>query len=81
MIGKDPETLPTRLFDAYKKHLKQVEIWKDKEPGVELLYLNYKDILENSEESINKINAFIGVNLNKDKMAECIDKSLYRNKV
>ncbi|HMB99822.1 MAG TPA: tetratricopeptide repeat protein, partial [Flavobacteriaceae bacterium] len=81
MIGKDPETLPTRLFEAYKKHLNQVEIWKDKEPGVELVYLNYRDVLENTSESIDKINAFIGLDLNKDEMAKCIDKSLYRNKV
>ena len=81
MIGKDPETLPTRLFEAYKKHLKQVEIWKNREPGVELMYLNYRDVLENKEESIDKINSFVGLDLNKIEMTKCIDKSLYRNKV
>jgi len=81
MIGKDPETLPTRLLNAYKKHLNQVEIWKDREPGVELIYLNYKDVLNNTEESLEKVVSFIGVEMNKDQMASCVDKSLYRNKV
>ena len=81
MIGKDPQTLPTRLLNAYKKHLLQVEIWKDREPGVELIYLNYKDVLNNTEESLEKVVSFLGVEMNKDQMASCVDKSLYRNKV
>ncbi|WP_084205827.1 alkaline phosphatase family protein [Psychroserpens mesophilus] len=80
MIGKDPEVLPTRLFDAYKKHLNQVEVWKDKEPGVELIYINYKDVLENSSEALEKVTSFIGVEMNKNEMAKCVDKALYRNK-
>jgi len=80
MIGKDPETLPTRLFSAFEKHLNQVEIWKEKEPGVELIYLNYKDVLENTDKALEKVAAFIGISMNKEEMAKCIDKSLYRNK-
>jgi len=81
MIGKDPETLPTRLFEAYKKHLNQVEIWKNKEPGVELIYLNYKDVLENTEESVEKVVSFIGIDMNKDAMIGCVDTSLYHNRI
>jgi len=81
MIGKDPETLPVKLFDAYTKHLNQVEMWKDKEPGVELIYLDYKEVITNTSDALDKVISFIGVDLNKDQMAECVDKSLYRNKV
>lgn len=42
MIGKDPETLPTRLFNSYKKHLNLADVWKNKEPGVELIYIETK---------------------------------------
>jgi tetratricopeptide (TPR) repeat protein len=81
MIGKDPETLPMRLFDAYNKQLNQVEMWKNKEPGVELVYLDYKKILNNTDESLNKLISFIGVDMNKKAMAKCVDRSLYRNRV
>ena len=81
MIGKDPETLPTRLLRAYEKHLSQVELWKEKEPGVELIYVNYKDVLDNTDEALEKITSFIGVDLNIEEMTKCVDKSLYRNKV
>jgi hypothetical protein len=80
MIGKNPDILPVNLFEAYKKHLNQVETWKNKEPGVELIYVNYRDVLENPEEESSRINKFLGLDLNPSEMATCIDKSLYRNK-
>jgi hypothetical protein len=81
MIGKDPENLPLKLFDAYSKQLNTVDSWKDREPGVELIYLNYKDVLNNTDEAVSKVISFIGLNMNKDEMLSCVDKSLYRNKV
>lgn len=80
MIGKNPEVLPVKLFEAYKKHLNHVEQWKDKEPGVELIYLDYKDVIDNTEEAIDKISKFIGLNLDTNGMKSCVDKSLYRTK-
>jgi hypothetical protein len=80
MIGKDPETLPTGLFESYKKHLNQVEGWKDREPGVELIYLEYNDLLNNTNEAISKVKSFIGMEMDSEAMANCVDKSLYRNK-
>ncbi len=81
MLNRDPENLPLNLFDAYTKQLKKVESWKDKEPNVELIYLNYKDVLNNTDEAISKIISFIGKELVKEGMKDCVDKSLYRNKI
>jgi tetratricopeptide (TPR) repeat protein len=81
MIGKDQDVLPIKLFEAYNKQLNQVETWKQKEPGVELIYVNYKDVLNNPEETLKKVTSFIGLDLNTTEMMECVDKSLYRNKV
>jgi tetratricopeptide (TPR) repeat protein len=81
MIGRNPDTLPFSLFNSFKKQLKQVEIWKNKEPGVELLYVNYKDVLENPDAMAAKIEAFIGKKLNQEDMVKCIDKNLYRNRL
>ncbi|MBT8274231.1 MAG: alkaline phosphatase family protein [Bacteroidia bacterium] len=80
MINKDPNALPTKLFESYSKHLKQVESWKDTIPGVELIYINYPDVLTNTETILNKIEAFIGKELDKEAMESCVDRSLYRTK-
>ncbi|MFC7444926.1 alkaline phosphatase family protein [Mesoflavibacter profundi] len=80
MLGKNPENLPVHLFQAYQKHLNQVEVWKEKEPNVELIYLDYKDVINLPEKSIKKVVDFVGLDLDQEKMIGSIDKSLYRNK-
>ncbi len=81
MIGKDPDVLSIRLFESCRNQLKFTESWKEKEPGVELIYVNYKDALNNTDEVIKKVVSFIGIALNKKEMAKCVDKTLYRNRV
>ncbi|MGB3344856.1 MAG: alkaline phosphatase family protein [Aequorivita sp.] len=81
MIGKDPDTFSVKLHNAYVEHLKFVDKWKEREPGVELIYVDYKDVLESTEEALEKVEAFIGFPLQKEEMAKCIDKSLYRSRV
>ncbi|MBU2929196.1 alkaline phosphatase family protein [Winogradskyella psychrotolerans] len=80
MVGKNSEILPIKLFESYNKHLSQVEVWKDNEPGVELIYLDFKEVLFNTDEVLDKVTSFIGVDLDKTKMIKSIDKTLYRNK-
>ncbi|MEX0998199.1 MAG: alkaline phosphatase family protein [Flavobacteriaceae bacterium] len=80
MIGKDPDTIPIRLYNSYIKQLQSISRWKMKEPGVELVYVDYNELINNPNEIIQKVESFVGVDLDKDKMVQCIDKSLYRNK-
>lgn len=81
MIGKDPNVFPVRLYNSYKKQLEAIEVWKNLEPGVEIIYVDYKDILEDPESIVDKISSYIGLELNEKEMIQCVDKSLYRNKV
>lgn len=80
MIGKDPNTLPLPLLRAFEKQLRTIEFWKNNEPGVEILFINYTDMLENPDKEIDKICEFLGTPLNKDAMKRSVDKSLYRNR-
>ena len=81
MIGKDTDTLPLVLFEAYNKQLETVDHWKNKEPGVELVYIDYQDALNEAPEVTKKITSFIGLPLDTNNMVSCVDQSLYRNKV
>ena len=80
MKGKNPDILPINLFEAFKRQLSMVEIWKNEEPGVELIYVNYQDVLNNTQITLEHIESFIGLDLNKQAMASCVDKTLYRTK-
>ena len=81
MIGKTEDVFPVKLYNKFQKLLSNIEVWKKKEPGVELIYLDYKDVLDNPESTVKSIERFLGVPLNRLEMINCIDKKLYRTKV
>jgi hypothetical protein len=81
MIGKTEDVFPVKLYNKFQKLLSNIEVWKKKEPGVELIYLDYKDVLDNPESTVTSIERFLGVPLNRLEMINCIDKKLYRTKV
>ena len=81
MIGKTEDVFPVKLYNKFQKLLSNIEVWKKKEPGVELIYLDYKDVLDNPESTVKSIERFLGVPLNRSEMINCIDKKLYRTKV
>tara|TARA_B100000795_G_scaffold64932_1_gene44003 strand:- start:24741 stop:27269 length:2529 start_codon:yes stop_codon:yes gene_type:complete len=80
MIGKSEEEFPVSLYNKYQKLLSNVSVWEKSEPGVEILFVNYKDMLENPVSELDRIEKFLGVPVNKQEMGNCVDISLYRNR-
>lgn len=80
MLGKTQDVFPVKIYNEFQKLLSNVAIWGKKEPGVEILYIDYKQILEKPEEMAKKVQEFIGKNLDVEAMASCVDTSLYRNR-
>jgi predicted AlkP superfamily phosphohydrolase/phosphomutase/tetratricopeptide (TPR) repeat protein len=80
MIGKGDGDMPITLFNSYVKLLQNIENWKEQEPNIEMIYVDYKETLKNPNKTLEKITSFIGTALDTDAMTGCIDKSLYRNK-
>jgi len=81
MTGKDADVLPVKLYNSYVKLLKNIEKWKESEPGVELIYLDYKEVLDKPEVMMAKIEDFVGLPMDKEAMMSCVDKNLYRNRL
>ncbi len=80
MLGRNEDVFPVKLYNEFQKLLMNIDAWNKKEPGVEILYIDYKELLNNPKENIDMIENFLGVKLEKDRMVQAIDKSLYRNK-
>ena len=80
MIGKSEQEFPVTLYNKYQKLLANVTLWDKSEPGVEILYVNYTDVLENPASELARIEKFLGVGVNKQEMINCVDVSLYRNR-
>jgi broad-specificity NMP kinase len=79
--GEDPDKIGddvlAKLFD---KHLRQVHDWISRQPNVERLDVNYNEMLKNPQPFIERINVFLGGQLNTEKMAQVVDPSLHRQR-
>ena len=69
-----------RMAEMFGKHLKDVEAWLDKQPDVDVLYINYNEVLKSPEEHIEQINRFFGNGLDTKSMTSIVDQALYRQK-
>lgn len=81
MIGKAGETYSVSLAQAFEREIELVDIWAHKEPNVEILYLNYEDVIYDTDAQIQSISGFTGKHLDKNKMKEAVHLDLYRNRL
>lgn len=68
------------LTDLFRKHLAQIQAWIDGQPNVEVIYVSYNDVMENSLEQSQRINHFLGDTLDVENMARVVDQALYRQR-
>ena len=79
--GEDPDKIPDDVIaKLFEKHLKQVNDWVSQQSNVERLDVNYNEMLKNPQPFIEQINAFLGGQLDKAKMAAVVDPSLHRQR-
>jgi hypothetical protein len=84
MLGRlgqqDDKVEDDKMKKIYQEHLKQVNAWIAKQPNIEVLYVNYNTMLDNPLESLQKINEFLGGDMDMKVMAGVVDKELYRER-
>ena len=84
MLGKEKDiskkAFPTGLNDAFTKQLNNVENWIESQPNIDILNVNYKNVIDNSKEELESIASFLGFEFDEKKTKNVIDKKLYRNR-
>ncbi len=79
--GEDPDKMDdAQMARLFEKHLKQIEEWLQDQSNFGVLYVHYSDILADPRPQIDRINAFLGGQLNTDGMSTAVDPNLYRNR-
>lgn len=78
--GEEPGSGGEEMSKLYSSHLLEIESWLAKQQNMEVLYMNYNEIMENSAVSVEEINAFFDNKLSVDRMKSVVDKSLYRQR-
>ena len=62
------------------KHLEEIEAWLSGQQNVEVLYVDYNDMLRKPQENIRILNGFLDNIPDTDRMIKVVDNSLYRNR-
>ncbi len=69
-----------KLAALFKAELDKFTNWLDQQENFDIIYIQYRDVIENPAEQFKKINVLLDNRLDVDAMTAAVDPSLYRNK-
>jgi hypothetical protein len=79
--GEDPDKIDDAVIARlFEKHMNQVEAWIATQTNIRSLDVSYNEMLKNPSGYIDKINLFLGGQLDTARMAEVVDPALYRQR-
>lgn len=68
------------LNEKYSLHLEEIYEWLQRQKNIDVLYVNYTDVLENPVAAAEGISEFLDADINIQGMAAAVDNSLYRQR-
>jgi hypothetical protein len=81
-LGKESDAIPPAPLAAiYRRQLAQVDAWLEQQPNFSVLYVEYGDVLGDTETVVKRLNAFVGGSLDTQAMVRVPDRGLYRQRV
>jgi hypothetical protein len=69
-----------KLKENFAWHLRVMKSWLKRQTNMDLLELDYAEVLKKPQEAADRVRNFLGVELQVHKMAEAVDPLLYRNR-
>jgi hypothetical protein len=69
-----------QIKSAFEKHLHRLRVWVAEQPNMEILYVNYGDLVKSPQEQALRVSDFLGGKPSAQAMAAAVDASLYRNR-
>lgn len=69
-----------RMAEMFRKHLAEVEAWLARQANIDVIYVNYNQMLEAPAQPITAINEFLGGQLNTAAMTAVVDRTLHRQR-
>lgn len=78
--GESSSTEDDDLLAMYESHLEKVQFQLRFRSWFDVLYVDYRSVLEEPATEARRINEFLGGRLDERRMAEAVDPNLYRNR-
>jgi LPS sulfotransferase NodH len=69
-----------QLLALLQKHEAQVRAWLARQPGMEICYVSYNDLLSEPGQHVQRVGEFLETPLDLQKMLQVVDPGLYRNR-
>ena len=84
MLGREKDVktkaFPSGLNKAFQKQLDRVDEWIESQPNIDVINVNYKDVIENPTAELESLVSFLDREIDLNLLKSAIDKKLYRNK-
>lgn len=77
---KKAEAFPFSLATQYAKNQSKILKWAQHNANVNIMFVNYKDVISNPAKEAERVAEFLGTPFDTQKMAQAVDKKLYRVK-
>jgi len=68
------------MAGMFAKHVEKIQSWLVQQHNMQVLYVRYRDVIENPAEQARLINEFLGSILDVGRMEETVDGTLYRQR-
>jgi len=79
--GENPDAVSDeKIAEASRKHLQQVEKWLSDQEYMDVLYVQYNDVLSDPREQATRISRFLDERVDPERMARAVDERLYRQR-
>jgi hypothetical protein len=79
--GEPTDTVSNeRMADVFQKHLIQTRAWLDRQPNVQVLFIDYDETVQDPVAQAEKVSQFLGRSLNVWEMATVVDPKLHRHR-
>lgn len=79
--GENPDKVADQEMAQYfEKHLAQVTGWLKEQRHMQVLFVDYNQMIKDPAAQVSEINRFLGGKLDEEKMRSVIDPSLYRQR-
>ncbi len=69
-----------KMGEFFNKHLSKIMEWIECRKYIDIIYINYSDVLKSPDEQIKTLNLFLNNKLKVEGAVKVIDQSLYRNR-
>jgi hypothetical protein len=79
--GEPTDTVPDAMMASlFEKHLQKIEGWMAAQSNMQVLYVPYHELAEQPERHVDEIVGFLGLELDRARMLQAVDPTLYRNR-